>query len=61
MSETITMVGALKQQGKAIKVDAEGEAEITFICPASELPEVVKLMTMKDSLIRLDIRKEAQA
>jgi hypothetical protein len=41
----IKFIASLKNSGKCIKLDGELEAEITFSVPASEIAELIKLIT----------------
>lgn len=41
----IEFIASLKNSGKCIKLDGELEAEVTFTVPASEIAELIKLVT----------------
>jgi hypothetical protein len=51
----IEFIGALKQSGKCIKMDAERECEVTFSVPASEIAQVVKLIGLSDKGLRISV------
>lgn len=51
----------LKPTGKAIKVDAEMEAEVTFTCPASEIAEIVKLVGLSGKSFRVRVVEEHES
>lgn len=49
----VRFVATLKTPGKAIKIDSELEAEVSFTVPASEISEVIKLATFAGKAFRV--------
>ena len=54
----IEFTAQLKPTGKAIKIDAENEAELTFTCPASEIVEIIKLVGLSGKAFRVKVEEE---
>ena len=51
----IEFTAQLKPTGKAIKIDAENEVEVTFTCSGSEIAEVIKLVTLMGKTFRVSV------
>lgn len=49
----IRFIATLKNSGSAIKIDADAEAQVTFTIPASEIAEVIKLITFQGKAFRV--------
>jgi hypothetical protein len=51
----VTFIASLKNSGKCIKLDGELEAEITFSVSASEIAELIKLVTFAGKSFKVTI------
>lgn len=48
------------KRGKAIKIDNEGEVEVSLNIPASDLPAALKLTLMVGKAFNVEITEEAE-
>lgn len=53
----ISFIASLKDSGKPISFDNDQSAEIKLITPASEIPEVIKLVTLCKKIFRVTIEE----
>ena len=51
----ITFIASLKNSGKCIKLDGELEAEVIFSVSASEIAEIIKLVTFSGKRFKVMI------
>lgn len=59
----ITFMASLKNSGKCIKLDGDLEAEVTFSVSASEIAELIKLVTFSGKAFKvmiMDIKQEGE-
>lgn len=54
----ITFIASLKNSGKFLKIDSENAAEITFSVSASEIAELIKLVTLTGKQFKVTIVEE---
>ena len=55
----ITFIASLKNSGKFLKIDSENAAEITFSVSASEIAELIKLVTLTGKQFKIMIQEGA--
>ena len=55
----ITFIASLKNSGKFLKIDSENAAEITFSVSASEIAELIKLVTLTGKQFKIIIQEGA--
>lgn len=55
----ITFIASLKNSGKFLKIDSENAAEITFSVSASEIAELIKLVTLTGKQFTIMIQEGA--
>lgn len=51
----IKFTAALKSSGNCIKIDSENAAEITFSVSASEISELIKLVTLTGKQFKVSV------
>ena len=54
----ITFIASLKNSGKFLKIDSENAAKITFSVSASEIAELIKLVTLTGKQFKVMIVEE---